>query len=162
MILNTSDRLNLFSFSVLHPDNCYGLRSLGSLGVSVIAPYLLAYFVILSLLGTHETLYDSLSIPLAGMTVLILVVTYAVLEPGYRLFKNAKRLTFSDLLSNHTFDPKNGGGGLRFATERICYGITDTSPYSTTIKVLVVAINLISLSGLSFSSLAQYFESVWR
>jgi hypothetical protein len=163
LILRTGRNNRLFKFDVMHPDNCYGLGSLGSLGVSIISPFLLVYLTILALLITHGTFYKSVSVPLAGMTLLIFLVSYVALVPGYMLFKRAKKETFGDLLlRSHPSHGKDGPGTSHFAIERICYGLTDNSPYSTTIKIIVIAINAISFSGLSVSSLEQFFVSVWR
>jgi hypothetical protein len=163
LVLVNSKRDRLLKYDVLHPDNCFGLSSLGGLGVWTISPYLVSYLVILSILITHGTFYESVSLPLAGMTLLILAVSCAVLIPGYLLFKQAKREAFVDLLSrSHSDSGKSGPGASHFAIERICYGLTESSPYSTSTKLLVGAMNVVSLSGLSLSSLAQYFLSVLR
>jgi hypothetical protein len=163
IVLQICRRNHLLNLHVTHPDNCYGLRSFGTLGIYVMFPYLTAYFVMFSLLITHGSLYGSITIPLAGMTALIASATYIILVPGYALFKQAKRQTYADLLSrSEEGSTRPDSETLHFTVQRLCYAATDSSPFSIKTKFILVVVNLIPLSGLSLTSLGQYFALIWR
>ncbi len=153
---------NLLRPDVTHPDNCYGLRCFGALTVALIAPYLIVYGVMFSLLWTHGSFYRSISIPLVSITILILATSYLVFMPSYLIFRDARAKVYDEMLSRSgQLQRRDDNDILQFAVERVCFAHAEM-PYSGTAKVLLFVMNALPLLGVIFNALGPYLARVGR
>jgi hypothetical protein len=100
--LHSAQRNGLLAARVTHPDGCYGFAKFGELNISILAPFLLAYAVMLSLWLTHAKPYETLLLPMAGMTIVFLMVSYFALYPLYVVIHDARTRMFVKLRKQTT------------------------------------------------------------
>lgn len=150
-------RRQLLRPHVTHPDNCYGLRNVGTLNVALLWPYFVVYVVMFLLLITHQSIYETLLFPLIAITVIFVAMSYVVIGPAYKLLNSAKRETYAELVRRSSARrDQHGPNTLKFAVERLCYVAADASPYSSNAKRLLVAMRLIPIGALVLKLVVQY------
>lgn len=139
-ILRTAERECLVLPRVEHPDGCYGLKHVGTLNIAILAPYMLAFIVIFSLLITHQMLYGSILIPLAAVTVIFLASSFVVIWPAHLMLWKARDKEYRDLTrSAREGPPSKDKDFLRFTARRLFFSAANASPYSETTKILILA-----------------------
>jgi hypothetical protein len=155
-ILRMARTKQLFSLRVTHPDNCYGLRNFGTLNVSLLAPYLLVYVLMLSIMLTLG-LYPSIEIPLILVTLLFLIMSYVVIIPAYGLLKEARSTTFSELAAqSRTGASSADRKTLEFAVERLCFATATSSPYTQNAKILLNVLRVIPFAATTLKLLELF------
>ena len=139
-ILRSAERDSLVLPRVEHPDGCYGLKNVGTLNIAILSPYMLAFIVMFSLLITHQMLYGSVLIPLAGVTVIFLFSSFVVIWPAHLMLWKARDMEYRDLSrSAQNGPPTKDKDLLRFTAKRLFFSAANASPYSETTKILILA-----------------------
>lgn len=138
LILQRLTSANAIALNVLHPDGCYGMRSLGILNLSLILPYVLAYCVVFALLITHENQYFTIIAALVGLTVTMVSASFLTIGPISTLGRKIKDETYAKLeKKSRDYNGNNKTLINRFAFERICYSTARASPYSKWIQTFL-------------------------
>jgi hypothetical protein len=137
--------------NILHPDGCYGFSSLGKLNVCLLFPYFFAFFVAFALLITHETIYPSLVIPLVFLTTLFFLVSFITIKPTLAQTKEVRKCYYDKLVNDSMSLPMlRNRDALRFGLERICFAISNGSPYSRDAKSILTAMRAITVAATVF------------
>lgn len=152
--LHAAKRDKLLAARVTHPDRCYGFANFGELNVSLLAPFLLAYGVMLSLWLTHAKPYESLLLPMAGMTMVFLLVSYLTIYPLYDVIRAARSKLF-DKLRDHNGDPESQNG-MQFAIELLCYQSAKAGPYDSSTEAVLLAMRGITVAATAITLFGQY------
>jgi hypothetical protein len=156
-ILYAAKRNGLFLPSVTHPDGCYGFAKFGVLNVSLLWPFLLAYAVMLSLLATHARPYESIVVPLVGMTIVFVVVSYFVLFPLYFCIRDARKKVFTRLLRQSSeAEDLDAEGRSRFVVERLCYTSASSTPYAGSTRLVLTGMRAVTIGTAAFKLFEQY------
>jgi hypothetical protein len=137
-ILSACERKNLIEPVMKHPDQCYGLRNVGTLNIAVLAPFFLVILSTYSIFETHKTLYASIIIPIAVIAILFIWVSFIIIRPIYSFLNNARQKAYSDLVARMGNDV-NGSRLLRFSLDRLIFATANASPYSNTTKAMLIA-----------------------
>lgn len=148
IILERCRRRRLLTLRVTHPDNCYGLASLGTLNISLLWPYLLGYIVIFSLMITHGSWYEAALIPLAVLSGLLLTMSYVVIMPASSILSFAKTAAYDELIRANrsgTGQSQYRNNISEFALMRLCYVTADATPYTGNAKIIMAAIRLVPI-----------------
>ena len=122
LILDRLIRKNLIQPRLSHPDGCFGCAKLGLLNVVLLAPYLLAFIVLFCLLLTHETSYFSVMVPLFGLSVIVLLISFVIIAPVTGLVRRAyvfeeERLT----KESRQYPSGQSAKNRRFEFERVVF-----------------------------------------
>jgi len=152
MILHGGRLRNLICPAVTHPDNCYGMRNIGRLNISLLIPFALVYSVMASILMTHGRFYRSIDVPLTFVTALFLVESFAVIWPARRLLMDAKHSTLDELATISERFQRNEVKTdeiARFGILRSCFSSAVSSPYSLGGQLGVTAIRAMYVAVLS-------------
>lgn len=137
--------------TVLHPDGCYGLSSLGTLNVALLAPYFLAFCVMFALLITHQSNYFSVVAPLLILSVIMVMVSFIIIGPVTKLGRKVHKQTYEKLVEDgKNYNSKNSKFKQKFEIERLCFAEVSATPYtkwsSSTINIFrIVPIVLTTL-----------------
>jgi hypothetical protein len=133
--------------SVFHPDGCYGLAGLGKLNVCLLIPFLLAFLVLFAILITHARAYASIVIPLILLTAAFLAVSVTTIQPILSQAKEAERNSYQQLRAQSINVPRTDpGAALAFGIERLCFAMSNGSPYSKTTKTLLTVLRAIPVT----------------
>ena len=150
-ILRSAQRNCLVLPRVEHPDGCYGLKNVGTLNIAILSPYLLSFFVMFSLLITHQMLYGSILIPLIAVTIIFLISSFVVIWPAHLMLWRARDREYRDLTTSaRNGAPTKDKDLLRFTARRLFFSAAKASPYSETTKVVILAMRAMPAAALAF------------
>jgi hypothetical protein len=156
LILERGSSRDILWPHVTHPDNCYGLRDVGSLNIALLSPYLLTYSVMFAVLVTLGY-YGSILIPLVALTIIFIAVSYIVLMPAHTLLKAAKEKTFTALARRSSAGtPRDTSGISEFAVERLCFATATASPYSEKAKLVLAIMRAIPIITVAIKFLERF------
>jgi len=145
-ILRTIETQSLLKPSVFHPDGCYGFAALGKLNISLLIPFVIAFFVALAILLTHEHIYASIVVPLVSITVIILFVSFITIYPILAQIRDVRNRQYTRLKDRGKDIAKlDFAESLSFGIERICFGLSNDTPYSRDAKMLLIAFRVIPI-----------------
>jgi len=132
---------------LIHPDSCYGLAKLGTLNISILLPFVLAYLTMFSLLITHEKSYLSIQIPLVVVTIVLLILSYVTIAPITRLSKKIHSETMERLAKEAVeLEGNRTPPTLKFSLERSCLPTVTPSPYKGITASMISAIRLLPVA----------------
>jgi hypothetical protein len=152
--LHSAQRNGLLAARVTHPDGCYGFAKFGELNISILAPFLLAYAVMLSLWLTHAKPYETLLLPMAGMTVVFLVASYFALYPLYIVIRDARAKIFDKLKDQAT--DLNDQDRMQFAIERLCFESAKSTPYAPGTRLFLLAMRGVTIGTTAVTFFVRY------
>ncbi|MDR3410747.1 MAG: hypothetical protein P4L87_07360 [Formivibrio sp.] len=156
VVLQRAWKAKIIRPHVTHPDNCYGFRDVGSLNIALLSPYLLTYALMFTIIATLG-LYESILLPLVGLTVVFLAMSYIVLMPAYKLLQEVKDTTFQELLrQSETIRAKNTDNTIEFTVARLCFVTATASPYSEKAKIVLVAFRSIPIITVAIKILERF------
>lgn len=157
LILQKLKSTNLLKPSALHPDGCYGFSALGRLNISLLIPFLIAFFVAFAILLTHEQLYASIVIPLITLTIIVLFVSVFTVYPILTQIREIRIAQYRELKSRaEQFSSFDISETLSFGIERICFTLSSGSPYSYSTKVLLIAFRAIPITVTAVKAIAPF------
>lgn len=138
---------NRVSPKLIHPDSCYGLAKLGTLNIAILLPFVLAYLTMFSLLITHEKTYLSIQIPLVGVTIVLLILSYVTIAPITKLSKRIHRETMTRLAKETVqLEGSRKPPTPKFSLERCCFPTVSPSPYKGITVSMISAIRLLPVA----------------
>jgi hypothetical protein len=146
-ILRKSRSAGLIRPSVFHPDGCYGLSNLGKLNICLLVPFLLSFLVIFAILITHERAYASIVVPLIALTIIFIAISIITIYPILSQAKEAETKSYLRLRKLSAKLPQlDFSGELAFGIERVCFAMSNGSPYSRTAKTILTAFRIIPVT----------------
>ena len=133
---------------VAHPDDSYGLANLGTLNICLLFPCLLAFVNVFGVVITHHRAYVSVVLPLCTLTILFLIVSYVTIMPILSQARKTQREFYNKLIigARHRQDMSQKESIL-FAIERICFSLSNTSPYSRNGRAILFAMRAIPVAS---------------
>lgn len=148
-ILREAELEGLIAPQMEHPDECYGLRSVGTLNISILIPYLLVIFSTYSIIETHDTVYASVMSSVVVISLLFIWTSYIVIQPVYSILASARRKACNDLIMKMESRQRTAGARVQFLLERLVYSAASASPYSVEARVTLVAMQVLSTAPLA-------------
>jgi hypothetical protein len=137
---------------VEHPDGCYGLKNVGTLNIAILAPYILVFIAIFSLMATHNMYYQTLVLPLLAASTVFLVTSFVVIHPVYSALCRARVEEYRQLLKAPIDGASASDADLyRFTARRFFYSEASASPYSDGTKVMIALMRLSPAAGFALS-----------
>jgi hypothetical protein len=152
--LHSAQRNKLLAARVTHPDGCYGFAKFGELNISILAPFLLAYAVMLSLWLTHARPYETLLLPMAGMTIAFLSASYFALYPLYIVIRDARTKMFDKLRDQAT--ELNDEDRTQFTIERLCFESAKSTPYDSGMRLFLLAMRGLTIGTTAVTFFVRY------
>jgi hypothetical protein len=144
---------------ITHPDGCYGLAKLGKLNISLLMPYVLTFAVIFALLITHDSPYLSAEIPLVALTAAFLVASSMTIQPIVATARLARHGIYRRLArESANFKSAIDAKSVRFGIERIIFGMTNGSPYTTSTQTGLVVMRLVPVVMTMFKIFDDHFR----
>jgi len=147
LILQKMKSQRLMRPTVFHPDGCYGYSALGMLNVCLMVPFVIAFVVLFSILITHARLYASIVVPLVFLTLVFLSVSVVTIYP---IVSQTKKVE-GDLYDKLRFQSRNVRSldfrtQLSFGVERLCFALSQGSPYSKTSRAMLAVLRAIPVT----------------
>lgn len=144
-ILRAADLNGILCPRVEHPDCCYGLKNVGTLNIALLAPYVLVFIAIFSLLLTHNIIYDSLKIPLIAVSLMFIATSYVVIRPVYSILSRSRRKIYEELAETSLEDSSSSQRRLHaFTSKRLLFSVANATPYTDGTKWIIAAMRATS------------------
>jgi len=144
-IIRLAERSALIVPRVEHPDQCYGLKNIGTLNIALLLPFFLIASSMYSIVETHRTLYPAIVVPAAILAVTFLWTSFVIIRPVHRILSGAKRSAYRSLARRLKELPPDDSTGFPVAIERFLYSTANASPYSAGTKAMLLAMRGASL-----------------
>jgi hypothetical protein len=147
MVLIKLTKGSLLRPRVLHPDGSFGLSELGKLNVSLLFPYLLSFITLFAVMFTHGQAYYSALIPLLILSAIFISISYLTISPVLSQVQEARKAAFKRLAAESTaFERMEAGKKITFAVERLSYAMSNRSPYSFNMQIVLQVMRIVPLA----------------